>query len=398
MKKMKRLVRRLMQPWLRLESSVPGIDLARWMEAARSARPPAIALTNPHWKGVTSATRNLFPMSLPVNDDLVPRTAQQLADRLAETGVRRIVISGLPWTYLHLIDALRRRHPQIECRIFWLGSLMQSGEQTNWKAFCQVNRLAREGAICKVGFAKSGMAELMQGLGIRSSFVLSAIDRMPVAASEPDAGGPHLGVWAVNMKVWRKTPFAMLAAAREIPGAKLHLSGGNKRVAEYVRELGLVAEMREKAIPAADMPAHLMRMHLNLYVTLSECCPMLPLESLAEGVPCLLGPSSHLFEDDPYLFSRLVVPFPDRHEVIARYLRQALEERDEIVAAYRRYLPGYLERTDESLAEFLDLPWGTRLRRVEPTMPADVRMDSPHVGGKPAVAQGAATNSYQSSV
>ena len=70
---------------------------------------------------------------------------------------------------------------------------------------------------------------------------------------------------------------------------------------------------------------------------------MLPLESMSVGVPCLVGPTSHLFEDDPWLFERLVVPFPDRADVIADYVGRALRERSEIMPAYCRYIVGYNE-------------------------------------------------------
>jgi hypothetical protein len=102
-------------------------------------------------------------------------------------------------------------------------------------------------------------------------------------------------------------------------------------------------------------------MHVNLYVTLSECCPMLPLESLSEGAPCLIGPNSHLFEEDQYLFDRLVVPFPDRNDVIGWYIERAIDERDEIIAAYRRYVRSYNERSQEALHEFLGLARQRRL-------------------------------------
>jgi hypothetical protein len=52
----------------------------------------------------------------------------------------------------------------------------------------------------------------------------------------------------------------------------------------------------------------------------------------------------------------LVVAYPDRNEIIAHYIRQALAERDDIVAAYRRWAPKYWQRVQDSLAEFLDLP------------------------------------------
>ena len=82
---------------------------------------------------------------------------------------------------------------------------------------------------------------------------------------------------------------------------------------------------------------------------------MVPLESLAQGTPCLVGPTSHLFRDDRYLFDRLVVPFPDSSESIFEKSLQALEERSEIVEAYRAYAPGYNGRARRSVEDFLDL-------------------------------------------
>jgi hypothetical protein len=80
---------------------------------------------------------------------------------------------------------------------------------------------------------------------------------------------------------------------------------------------------------------------------------MLPLESLSVGTPCLVSPTSHLFEDDDFLRSRLVVPAPDRADVIAEWALGALAERAEIVRAYRRWAPAYNERARKSLEEFL---------------------------------------------
>jgi hypothetical protein len=80
---------------------------------------------------------------------------------------------------------------------------------------------------------------------------------------------------------------------------------------------------------------------------------MLPLESLSVGTPAVIGPTSHLFEDEAYLHERLVVPYPDRADVIARHIRRALDERAEIVARYAQYAPSYNARARESVRDFL---------------------------------------------
>ncbi len=153
---------------------------------------------------------------------------------------------------------------------------------------------------------------------------------------------------------YRKLPYAMLAAAGMVDGAIVHASGLSARAVEFAELSGLdTAHLETRVLPEGELRERMGRTHVSLYVTQSECAPMLPFESMAAGVPCLIGPTSHLFEDDPELAERLVVPYPDRAEVIAGYVRDALAAREEIVAAYRRYAPGYAERARASVKAFL---------------------------------------------
>jgi hypothetical protein len=152
----------------------------------------------------------------------------------------------------------------------------------------------------------------------------------------------------------------MIAAVSTVPGAVLHSSAVGPRVQEALEfwqvERG---QLNDQAIDRQDMPARLASMHLNLNVTLSECAPMVPLESLSVGVPSLLGPTSHYFEDHDYLHSRLVVPSPDSAWKISTFIERALKERTEIVEAYRSYAPGYNQRALDQLDRFLEMPAGS---------------------------------------
>lgn len=355
-----------------------GLDRDNWLATVRAAAPPAIAVAHPQWVGVTGATRRHFPWTLPLHERLGERSSGRLADLIAATQVPRVVLSGYSPDLDRLALTLHRRHPSIELLAYWHGNLMQAGERTGWLMLKRIVELARERRLARIAFAKVGLAQLAQDLGAPAAFLPCFVPEVPEGPSQPRAGGPHLGIWAVNPAVWRKLPFAMLAASREIPGAVVHLSGATERVIDFAAWLGLDGRFHQRAIPPAEMPARLASMHLNLYVTLSECSPLVPLESLAVGVPCLTGPNAHYFEDEPYLHDRLVVNYPERHEVIAQYARRALEERDEIVAAYRQYAPGYNRRVEELRERFLGLsgttpptpqsPGGV-IRRVDPGAP-----------------------------
>lgn len=340
-------VRRTLDP-------LQGLDEQQWLRTVATQSPAAIGVVEPTWRGVYSSMANLFPVCLGVLDGLTKRSATYIADLIAQSGVERVVFAEFPKTYIHLLDALERVGRKIDVYTIWYNAFMMLNDR-HWERLCTIRQLAEAGRIRKIGFAKSGMAEVFEHLGVPSAFVLHAIEKTPREASEPMAGGPHLGVAAVNLAIWRKLPFAMLAATTEIPGAVVHVAGANRLVEEYSRGLRINAQIQREPVPQVDMPQHLSSMHLNLYVTLCECCPMLPLESLSEGAPCLLGPNSHLFEDSSYLRSRLVVEYPERNEVIADAIRQALEERDDIIAAYRRWAPTNWLRCQESVADLLDV-------------------------------------------
>lgn len=325
-----------------------------WLEQVHTLKPEAVAITHPDWKGVRSAAVNLFPVVRFVDDTLDDKRAKHLAQLLAETDCQRFVFSGFALSHQHLVTALHNIIPQAKIYVVWHGSFLQSSEDYAWQTFRLLQGLCKEGLISKWGFAKKGMAEVMARTGLCTGFVMNFVKEIPSGPSTPMAGGPHLGIWTLGT-TWRKLPYAMLAASSMIPGACVHGSGASERVREFAKVMNVNATLQGEPLPQELMPSVLSQMHLNMYVTLSECAPMLPLESLSVGAPCLFGPNSHLFEDHPFLHQSLVVPYPDRAMVIAEYANKALANRDEIVKAYIEYAPGYNERAKRSLAEFLEI-------------------------------------------
>ena len=128
-----------------------------------------------------------------------------------------------------------------------------------------------------------------------------------------------------------------------------------RRALEYAAYLGIrMGAYSRVPLPPEQLLAAIQRTHVSMYVTFSECCPMLPLESLSVGVPCLTGPTSHLFEDDELLRERLIVPFPDRAEVIAKYAERAAADREAIVARYAQYAVAYNAKARAMADAFLN--------------------------------------------
>lgn len=325
----------------------------RWLETTDFSQ-GVVTVVNPEWRGIYSSTKNLFDTILELPDHLDEASGLQYAWLLAETRCQVVVIQGFPMTYYHLVTALRRIAPNMRIAVIWHGTFLQLTEDYVWQSFRQVERFCREGAIWKLGFVKARMAEIMAKRGIRTGFVQNMVREVPDKPSEPLPGGPHIGVWLLY-DGWLKNPFTSIAAVSALSGATLHMSAVSDRVREFAEFMNIRSNIHFRPIDQGLMRHYLAQMHLNLYVTLSECAPMLPLESLSVGSPCLFGPTTYYFDDHDYLRERLVVPQPDDAGMIAAYMQRALEERGEIIAAYARYAPDYNRRARATLAEFLEL-------------------------------------------
>lgn len=326
-----------------------------WIEQQQRSSQP-LSLNHPEWRGILASARELFNSVYTIPDDLDRPQAEYYARLFREAGVPSITIQGFPRSYVHLVKAMRKIAPQISIYVIYHGNFLHMREDYDWRVFRLILDLHAQGEIAKIGFVKQGMAEIMSKAGVKSGFILNMVGRIPEGPSQPLPGGPHVGIWGQPDWSWKKSPYAMLAALKLVPGAYGHAINVSPRLKEFGDSLGIQAEYRMNALPQDQALAALAQMHVNLYITLTECAPMMPLESLSMGAPCLFGPTSHYFLDHPYLHERLVVPYPDNAENIARYTVRALEERDEIIRAYCSYAPAYNQRALQALSDFLEHP------------------------------------------
>jgi hypothetical protein len=330
-----------------------------YVDALRQAAPRVLAVHCPRWLGVSSSTRALFAHTYPVpaTPDVDPRSVPEATIRhyaavIAATGVPQVVVSGGDHLHLKLVSILKDMNPTLRVDVLWHGGYVAFGDALEWELVQAWIEAARAGRVHSIGTVKKGMERFLAALGVRSRFVRNFVPGDPKPPPALDGDAPHIGLWASSD---RKTPHAMLSALALAGPCRLHASALSASAKSLVRFLDVpVAALHDRLLEHDELMAEIRRTHLSLYVTFAECCPMLPLESMQMGVPCLIGPTSHLFEDDRELFERLVVPFPDRADVIAEYIASALRDRLDIIERYARYIPRYNDAARRSVEEFVE--------------------------------------------
>ncbi|MDQ1759264.1 hypothetical protein RAS14_05860 [Achromobacter aegrifaciens] len=312
-----------------------------------------ISIAHPHWLGIRSSASQLFDHLLLVTDLLTPEDAREFVVLLLSRKPRAVVLQGFPFAYQHIVEAMHRLAPEVPVCVVWHGTFMQASEDYAWRSFRRVCALAREGKIRRIGCVKQGQEQVLRRQGLDAAFLLNSYRAIPERAAPVGSGPSALGIWSIS-ELRHKPPYEMLAAASMVPNCKVVGSVASPRMLEFCEEFGIANDFVGRMIPQVEMPRYLKTAHLNLYVTLNECAPMLPLESFAVGVPCIVGPNTPYFANNGYLQDRLVVKVPDDAYAIAQCIERALSERDEIVAAYREYIVGHNSESARTVQQFLD--------------------------------------------
>ncbi len=318
------------------------------------------AIYVPRWRGVASATRCLFRQTVPIPasathhpDDIDAAKVAAYADILLASGFRHFVVSGGDSFHRALIQSVLQQDSGIRFDLVWHSNYVQMGEERDWRLFWQWLGAFEDGLITRIGVTKSGFDGFLQQLSIDAvclpQFVPMAPERL-----RPGKVADVAGIWLSGSSSYRKLPHAMIASVKAMPSFYLKGAGLGAEGLALVSALDVpFLQVFEDPIPFERLQRAIPSTAVSLYVTISECSPMLPVESFALGVPCLIGPGSHLFRDHALLREMLVVEQPYNPGLIADMAMAAAARRDDLLAAYSRYNQEVEVQARDALARFL---------------------------------------------
>ncbi|MBS7705915.1 hypothetical protein [Chelatococcus asaccharovorans] len=343
---------------LRLKALESALDrhIATAMAAPTQSDAQAVtlALYTPRWRGPAAATVNLFNRALPIPvddshpEDLSAAEIETCAARIAYLPIDRLVMSGCDPSMRKLVEAIRRRRP-IATDLLWHSSFLQMGEPADWGLLQMWLDAASAGHIRRIGVVKKGLDGFLRSLGFDAAFVQNRVAVDPAGIRPTDARD-SAGIWLSGSSHYRKLPYATLCALSELRHITVSGAGFDSRALALIEELGLrIGEISPDPLRPGDLRAALRKTAITLSITTSECLPMLPLESLAEGVPCLIGPSCHLFRDHPELRAVYVADRPGQPHQLAGKIRDALAATGELFPKLTAYMTAWNEASVASV-------------------------------------------------
>ncbi|MDF2865561.1 MAG: hypothetical protein K0R72_370 [Clostridia bacterium] len=319
-----------------------------------------VIMHNPRWLGVTSATKELFENLVPLQEIYNKNDAKKIAEKIVSSNIRQVIFSAFCFGWEDLARELKRINGGIKIKVFWHGSHSQVTDEINWKTNTTALLLHKEGIIDVFATCKESILNFYKSQGYKTAFIMNTV-RLPekqekdeiVAESKNTNNEIKIGLYAAGLD-WRKNMYNQIAAISLIKNSIADLIPLSYEAKVFARKHNLKINGLEKGIKREELLKRIALNDINLYVTFSECAPMLPIESMEMGVVCLTGDNNHYFKNTE-LEKYLIVDREDDIVCISDKIKYALENKDIIMSLYKEWKKQNDISSLESVKNFLKM-------------------------------------------
>lgn len=316
------------------------------------------------WLGVANSTQQLFgESSVGITDYYYDEVIEHCANRIIEKGISFVAFSGFCEGWDKLITRLNEKNSHIVIKVIWHGSMCMNIYDYDYIMFTTILKLLKEKYIKTIGFVKKSMYEFFKEKGYNVQFIANGVTLSEEIKNKIKQKNEQnikekdnrikIGIYASGDR-WVKNFYNQMAAASLVENCIVDCLPLNYKVHEIADAINLEIKGLSTQVNHEKLLERMAKNDINLYVTFSECAPIIPLESLELGVPCITGDNHHFFECNE-LEQYLVVDKADNINEIYQGIKRCLDNKEEIINKYKIWRENNIRESQKSVEEFLSL-------------------------------------------
>lgn len=315
-----------------------------------------IVMYNPDWKGVSSSTIELFDNLVPIYEIYRKKDVKAIAKKIIENNIKQVIFSSFAIGWKDLAIQLKELNPNIKIKTFWHGSHSQILEPYGWERNKEIIELHKKKIVDVMGTCKESLLEFYKNTGLNAMFITNKVevnlDKIQKDNEKAEDGKVKIGLYAARCSDWRKNMYSQMAAVSLLKNVILDIVPLDNNARKFAKLLGIEITGESKSLSREQLLQRMSQNNVNLYVTFSECAPMLPLESFEVGVPCIMGNNNHYFKNSE-LEDLIVVKTEDDIIEIKEKIINSIENKEKILKLYQEFRTKNLEQEKENIKDFL---------------------------------------------
>lgn len=317
-----------------------------------------VAICYPDWMGVKNATKNSFGKNiLEVLEQYNKKESRLIAQAIIDSGKQLVIFNAFAKGWENIIYALKDIDPSVKVKLLLHGSNALLSEPYDWEVLETMLGLYNKGKIDELGFVKKSLYEFYKAKGYRASFLMNDVtidNKEKYMPSKSDLSQKlKIGIYSSGNR-WVKNVYNQLSAISLFKDAEVDCVPITSKISTISRLYEINLSGVDHGISQEELYKRMAANDINVYVTFTECAPLIPLESLELGTICITGDNHHYFEGTE-LEKYLVVNKEDDIMAIYDKMKYALENRDKILDLYKEWKKEYSKKAKESIENFLKI-------------------------------------------
>lgn len=315
-----------------------------------------VVIHHPDWIGVTNATKDTFDYTLELREQHTVKEAKMMAKVIADSGKKLVIFNAFAFGWEEIIKELKNINNEIIVKVVFHGGNALLTEDYDWQVFNIIIDLYNNKKIDEIGFVKKSLYEFYKEKGYKVSFLMNNIyieNKELYKKEEKNSNVVKIGMYASGNR-WVKNTYNQISAASLIENAELDCVPLSNKVNTLARKYNLNIKGVATNVSREELYKRMADNDINIYVTFTECAPLVPLESLELGVPCITGDNHHYFEGTE-LEKYLIVKKEDDIIAIRNQILYCLENKEKVMQLYKEWKKEYNEEAKRSVEEFLKI-------------------------------------------
>lgn len=324
----------------------------------KGKNPEYITFYNKNWFGITSATKELFKNIVDCGELLSEKEVKRIGDAIIDCNPKQVIFSSFAVGWKDLVKYIKKKNNGIKIKTFWHGSHSQVLDFYGWERNKEIIKLHQQHKIDVMGTCKESLINFYKNKKYKCAFITNKVtlsdDILKESKKKKDSKEIKIGIYAAKCDDWRKNMYSQIAAVSLIKNAVIDMVPLNESAIEFAKILGVKIVGETKSIPREELIKRMSHNSINLYVTYSECAPMLPLESMEMNTVCISGNNHHYFKDSE-LEKYLIINNEESVEEIKNKILYGIKNQDKIIKLYKEFSKKNAEEAKKELKKFLEM-------------------------------------------
>lgn len=254
-----------------------------------------------------------------------------------QNNFKQLIFVDFQLEYLELFDKLEEQH---DIKFIFTKSLASLSDTFFYDVFKNIMKLYKKNQISSIGFLDRSLYNTLKNKYKNMHYIL--LDKEKKELKNNDKNYKTIGI--LNCQEDPKhSYYNELSAIKLLDDYMAKISNPSRICREFLKTFKIKHEVRKDVINNNEV---------NLYINFTNNNNLIFLESMDNGIPCILGNTS-LLDNDKKLKAYLVMKSDDDVNEIAEKIQIAIKNKNEILKLYSTFRKKYEKEVQECVTDFV---------------------------------------------